>query len=528
MRLLNKLLLLVIIISPFELSAQNDKFFKESEKLSRVLYYIHNYYKDTINIRNFTDEAITNIVSQLDPHSVFIKASEVKAMNEPLEGSFDGIGVQYAVIKDTLTIELPISGGPSERVGIRSGDKIIKINDEIITGIAITTAGVSKRLRGPKGTKVNVTIVRKGVTSPIEFTITRDKIPINSLDASYEVEPGIFYIKLGRFAVTSAQEIKSVLQPFNPSYIKGIILDLRGNSGGLLGSAIDISDMFLEKGKKIVSTEGTHVPTNIEYATGNGLYTKTKIAILIDEYSASSSEILAGAIQDWDRGAIIGRVSFGKGLVQQMLPLNDGSQLRLTIAQYHTPSGRVIQRSYNEGKRDEYYSEMSKRIQNGESFTPPKPSSNNKLIFRTLVRGREVYGGGGITPDIFVPADTSSNSPFLRTILNKGILVEFANQYIDNNRIALLKKYKNFKEFDLNFLANTDILNCLIAYSKEKDIKPNSDDLTKSKNRINLYLKALVARTLFGSSEYFKILNEENDIEYIKAIAYIKGNIAIF
>lgn len=490
-------------------------------KYGQVLFYLNNYYLDTLNNNDITEEAIKTLISTLDPHSSYISAKDVKAMNEPLEGNFDGVGIEFAIIRDTLTVASPISGGPSESVGIRAGDKIVEIDGENVASVNLTNDMVFKYLRGPKGTHVKLNIVRRGVDEVLEFNVVRDKIPINSVDAAYEAAPGILYIKLSRFAANSAHEIITSILDLEIGDINGFILDLRGNSGGYLGTAIEISNFFLNAGQTIVYTEGLKVPKMIEKAKGTGFYKRGSLAILVDEHSASASEIVAGAIQDWDRGTIIGRKTFGKGLVQQMLPLNDGSQLRLTVARYHTPSGRVIQSPYEEGASQSYYKAIVDRYERGESFNRDSIHFPDSLKYKTLVKGRTVYGGGGIMPDIFIPADTTSYSNYYSELIRKGIILDFINDFSDKNRSQLKAKYSSFNDFSTNFTIEPSMKEALIDFAKSRDLEPNSQEYNKSASEIEIYMKALVARSLFGTTAYFRIINGGNDKEFKKALEVV-------
>lgn len=518
----------LLLFSITNLKAQNQEEVRiQANKLAQTIYYLNSFYNDKVDNVKITDNAIAKIVSELDPHSVFITAKDVKSMNEPLEGNFEGIGVEFAIIKDTLTIVNPIAGGPSERVGILAGDKVIRIDGEIFTGMSISNDMVFKKLRGNKGTKVNLQILRKDENEFLSFDVIREKIPINSLDACYESEPGIVYLKLSRFSATSDSEIYSSINKLNLKKINGIILDLRSNGGGLLSTAFALADMFLETGQTIVYTEGRKFPKSETFATGNGFFKKGPLAILIDENSASASEIVAGAVQDWDRGVIIGRTSFGKGLVQQMLPFSDGSQLRLTIARYHTPSGRVIQRPFIQGKRDDYYKEFNNRYKNGELFTLKDINVPDSLKFKTLVKGRTVYGGGGITPDLFVPADTSDVSEYFMNLVRKGVIVDYLNEYSDNNRENLKSLYKTFDSFNNRFDLIDKLYEDVITYAQNKGIARDEIGLKLSGDRIKNYIKALMARSLFDSSAYFKVINLYKDKEYKTALEYLKGKIML-
>ncbi|MEF9930776.1 MAG: S41 family peptidase [Bacteroidales bacterium] len=489
-------------------------------KMGQTYYYLNNFYLDTVNFNNITDKVLINIVKELDPHSAYISLKDVQAMNEPLEGNFSGVGVEFALINDTLTIQATVPGGPSEKVGIRAGDKIIKVDGEIISGTQLTIPRVHKYLRGVKGTKVNVAIQRKEEKELIDFTITRDKIPITSLDAYYQVEPGIMYMHLSRFAATSYKEIMTAISEMKGKP-NGIILDLRGNSGGYLIAALQIANEFLNNGELILYTEGRTVQRMDEYANGGGILKDIPVAILIDENSASASEIVSGAIQDWDRGTIIGRRSFGKGLVQQQLPLSDGSQLRLTVARYHTPSGRVIQSHYEQGKTEEYYKQLFDRYARGEQYSKDSIQFPDSLKYKTLKLGRTVYGGGGIMPDIFIPQDTSFYTPFYGQILRKGLLTDYVNEYIDNNREKLSSKYKNFAQFEKSYIVPDKVYTSFLAYCKEKGVEPKENQLETSTPELKKYFKGLIIRSLYGFNSYFEYINKD-DKEVLEAIKALK------
>jgi len=516
---------LVASIITLSVCAQIDRdVYDNSNKYARLLMYINSYYVDTANVSKLTEKAIIATLQNLDPHSTYISADEVKAANEPLEGNFEGIGVEFSILNDTLMIVSPISGGPSESVGIRSGDRIIAVDNEKIAGIGITNERIFKLLRGNKGTKVALTIVRKGVSKPMDFTVVRDKIPIFSVEAAYEVEPGLAYIRLGRFAINSLAEMEEAMAKFsNP--VTSMILDLRTNTGGVLKTAIDLCDQFLREGRLMVYNEGERWQKTLEIATNKGFFEEGKLVILIDEHSASASEIVAGAVQDWDRGIVIGRRSFGKGLVQQMMPLPDGAQIRLTVARYHTPTGRVIQRPYNAGKVDAYYEDLYKRYdrKNGEIYTDNKIDFPDSLKYTTLVNNRTVYGGGGIMPDIFMPQDTSWYSDYYGKINRAGLLGQFVNQYMDKERDKLKKQYKTFAVFDDNFEISDKLFNEFTAYVETQKVPRDENGIAISENHMRTQLKALIARTLWDTSEYFEIVNKRIDSVYLKAIDVINN-----
>ena len=518
------LIVLSLTIGSFSSFAQSASTLgNHINKFGQALFYINQYYIDTVNNEKLVGNAINEALSQLDPHSSYISADEVKAMNEPLEGNFEGVGIEFSIIRDTLTVVNPVSGGPSERVGIRAGDKIVSVGDERIASVNLTNERVFKYLRGAKGTRVTLGVQRKGVDSELSFEVVRDKIPINSVDVAYEPVKDILYIKLSRFSATSAEEIMTSLRSFGEKKWRGVVLDLRGNSGGYLGTAFEITNMFLERGQTIVYTEGRSMPKMIERANGDGIFKNEKVAILIDEGSASASEILAGAIQDWDRGVIIGRRSFGKGLVQQMLPLPDGSQLRLTIARYHTPSGRVIQTPYEEGAAHKYYRALYERYSRGEYFNRDSIHFPDSLKYRTLLKGREVYGGGGIMPDIFIPADTTGYSDYYGSVARRGIILDYMNDMYDANRDSWRSAYKSFDVFVMDFDKDESILKGLIDYAEKRGVKYVPEQFSVSKKEIDIFLKALAARSLFGAEGYYRIVNFGSDSVFESAINEING-----
>ena len=514
-------LLFLVIAGLTVVAAQNRSIPSNySQKLGQALFYINSYYLDTVNNEKITDEALKAMLLQLDPHSSYIPAKDVEAANEPLEGNFDGIGIEFSIIRDTLTVVAPVSGGPSERVGIRAGDKIVVVNGENIASVSLTNERVYNYLRGSRGTRVDITVFRRGEL--LQFEVVRDRIPINSVDAAYEVEPGIVYVKLSRFAARSANEIITSIFELGVEKIDGFILDLRDNSGGYLGSSIEIANFFLSAGQTIVYTEGLRAPSMNEKANGLGFYKEGKLAVLIDEGSASASEIVAGAIQDWDRGVIIGRRSFGKGLVQQMLPMSDGSQLRLTVARYHTPSGRVIQSPYESGAIDKYYQALADRYIRGERFSADSVQFPDSLKYKTLIEGRTVYGGGGIMPDIFVPVDTTYYTDYYGLLLRRGIVQEFTTDRADAKRDEWSLKYGSFDTFERGFVIDDEFINELVVYAESKGVKPNTEELLQSKDELSLYMKALVGRNLFGTTAYFRVVNAHNDHAFEKALEYLK------
>ena len=534
-------LLLLALLLCYNASAQfgfrdesERRIMGEVSKIGQTLYNIDRFYLDTVNIPSVAEEVVKGIIAKLDPHSAYISAKDVQAMNEPLVGNFNGIGVEFALINDTLTIQATVPGGPSEKVGIRAGDKIIAVDGETVSGTNLTIERVHGYLRGERGSKVDVSVLRKGEPELLDFIITRDKIPIHSVDASYEIEPGYIYVKLSRFSATSYQEImKAILSAEGER--KGIVFDLRSNGGGYLLAALQIANEFLGKGELILYTEGRNIQRMSEYANGRGLLQDVPVAILIDENSASASEIVSGAIQDWDRGVIIGRRSFGKGLVQQQFNLPDGSQLRLTVARYHTPSGRVIQSPYEQGKAEDYYKAFYERYAKGETFSKDSIQFPDSLKYKTLRLGRTVYGGGGIMPDIFIAADTSHYTPFYGEVVRKGLLTDFVNSYVDNNRQQLLRKYKSADDFEKSFDVTPKFYNEFLSFCKGKGVEPK--EITRkdsdgkeivvaeseiSGHELKKYIKGFIMRNLFDFNSYMKFVNQD-DAEILKALEILKN-----
>ena len=494
---------------------------KDIRKLAQTMYYMNRYYLDTVNFTQISDEAVSAMMKKLDPHSAFISAKDVKAMNEPLEGNFDGIGIEFAIINDSLSVQNVIAGGPSEKVGLRTGDKIVSVDGEAISGTKLDIPRVHKYLRGPKGSRVELGIFRKGTPEILDYTVTRDKIPLNSIDSHYLTPDNILYIRLTRFAATSYDELIDVLRGLS-SKPSGIILDLRSNGGGYLTAALMIANEFLDSGEMILYTEGMRSPRKMEYADGRGVLRDIKTAVLIDENSASASEIVSGALQDWDRATIIGRKSFGKGLVQQQLPLEDGSVIRLTVARYHTPSGRVIQAPYEMGDAAGYYKNFYERYKRGEYFNRDSIQFPDSLKYQTLRLKRTVYGGGGIMPDIFIPADTSFYTPFYGELVRKGIITDFANDYSDKHRNELAKQYKDYDTFVERYNVTDNLFEQFLLYAEGKGTKPKEGQLEISGDEIKRYIKSLIVRNLYGFNRFIEYLNRD-DREVQRALEVIRG-----
>jgi len=512
-----------LLLAPNSAKAQifSEDVNEQTEKFGKVLNWVNRYYVDTVNEETLVEEAIVELLKQLDPHSNYISKKDVQATNEPLYGSFDGIGVTFNLLNDTIFIISPTNGGPSERMGIRAGDRIVSIEGENVAGIGITNDQVRVRLLGKKGTKVQLGVKRRGNNKVLDFTVTRDKIPIYSVDASYMIAPEIGYIKINRFSATTMDEFNEALTRLRALGLKHLILDLQDNGGGYLNTATSLADEFLKKDQLIVYTEGNNSPKTEYRATDGGSFEEGRLALLIDEGAASASEIVSGAIQDWDRGVLVGRRSYGKGLVQRGFFLPDGSMVRLTVARYFTPTGRLIQKPYDEGTQ-EYRNDIANRYKHGEMYSKDSISFADSLKFYTLSNKRLVYGGGGIMPDVFVPLDTSLITNYYNNLVRKGIINDFSLTYIDNHREELKVFYPDFETYNNLFVINNNIYSELKQYIVKHDSTPQNtvsestttEDIDKqfndSKSIIAVQLKALIARDLWGLNEYYQVINSIN------------------
>ena len=488
-------------------------------KLNLAEYAISQLYVDTVDENALVEGAIVKMLSQLDPHSTYSNAEEVKEMNEPLQGNFDGIGVQFQMMEDTLLVIQPVSGGPSEKVGILAGDRIIAVNATAIAGVKLSTEDIMKRLRGPKGTMVDLTVLRRDVKDLLHFAVKRDKIPLYSLDASYMIDPGVGYIRVSRFALNTGKEFLEALQKLQEKGMVDLILDLQGNGGGYLNAAIDLANEFLGDRELIVYTEGRSERRHNYYAKGNGHFKEGRLVILVDEYSASASEIVTGAMQDWDRAVVVGIRSFGKGLVQRPIDLPDGSMIRLTVARYYTPAGRSIQKPYAK-KGDgsavevdfiEYRSDLIARYNNGELMHADSIHFPDSLKYTTKRLKRTVYGGGGIMPDYFIPMDTASYTMMHRNLAAKGVINKTVSMYIDKHRKDLNRKYKDFDQFNATYQIGDDMLGIMKQEAEKLKIEMKDDEYRKSLPLICTQLKALMARDLWDMSEYYQVMNTTND-----------------
>jgi len=526
------LLILLLIFGISAGQSYSQVFNEHLYKFSKVLGLVNTFYVDTVEQDELVENAIIEMLHKLDPHSIYISKEDVKAMNEPLRGNFEGIGIQFNILKDTIYVISALSGGPSEKLGIHAGDRIVEIEGENVAGVGIKNKDVADKLRGKKGTIVSVGILRRNVEDLLEFTITRDKIPIHSLDASYLINKNTGYIKINRFSASTISEFEEALVNLrsesaatsddNTNDLEHLVLDLRGNSGGYLSAAIELADHFLESKKLIVYTEGINSPQRLYKSTSKGSFKEGKVIVLVDEGSASASEIVSGAIQDWDRGIIIGRRTFGKGLVQRQYDLPDSSMIRLTIARYFTPTGRLIQKAYDKGYQ-EYSRDIINRYNSGELANEDSIHFPDSLKYKTLQYERTVYGGGGIMPDIFVPLDTTKNTDYYGEMIRKGIMNTFVLNYIDKNRKKLLKEYPDFDTYNSTFSVNEDLLSELVEYAEKEGLEKNEEEFETSKDDIRLITKALIARDLWSTSEYFEIVNAKNDT-YLKALELLEDS----
>ncbi len=483
----------------------------EGLKLERTLQMIKGLYVDDVDTKELTETAIRAMLRELDPHSTYLTEEEVKAMNEPLQGNFEGIGISFNMVTDTLYVMEVISGGPSQKVGIMPGDKFIYVNDTLIAGVKMNNQDVIRRLRGPKGTSVEVKVLRRGVPELITFRIVRDQIPITSIDATYMVTDEIGYIRLSRFGITSGEEFREAERVLKKQGMKHLIFDLTDNGGGILQTANEVASEFLEDGKLIVYTEGKNQPRYTMHASGKGQLTEGRVVVLVNSNSASASEILAGALQDWDRAVVVGRRTFGKGLVQRQLPLPDGTMIRLTVARYYTPTGRSIQKPYKPGDPDGYQQDFMNRYEHGEFFDADSIHFPDSLKYTTLVNKRTVYGGGGIMPDCFVPMDTTGTMLHGRLNAN-GVINKVAISEVDKNRKELLQSYPDAHSFAQGYQVSDELAGRIHEQAVTDSVEWDEAQYEQSRSLILLQLKALIARDLYDSSAFFRIVNQENEI----------------
>ncbi len=500
---------------PLSLKAQRMNLGSDApiRKLQIAEMAISNLYVDTVDENKLVEDGIRGMIEKLDPHSSYATAKETKEMNEPLQGSFEGIGVQFNMVQDTLLVIQPIVNGPSERVGILAGDRIVSVNDTAIAGVKMSKEEIMKRLRGAKGSKVRLGIVRRGIAGMLYFTVTRDKIPVKTLDAAYMIRPKVGYIRIGSFGLTTYNEFMEAVNMLKNNGMKDLILDLEENGGGYLLAAVQIANEFLKLNDLIVYTQGRRAPRQEHRADGTGKLLDGKVVVLINEYTASAAEIVTGAIQDQDRGEVVGRRSFGKGLVQRPIDFADGSMIRLTIAHYYTPSGRCIQKPYKKGEALDYAMDIEKRFEHGELYSADSIHFADSLKYKTLRKQRVVYGGGGIMPDYFVPLDTTQYTRFHRQLAARSYIINANLKYIDVNRKQLRNRFATFADFNARYEVPESFVNDVLEAAAKDNIKPKDEqELQQTLPRLRLQLKALVARDLWDMSEYFQVINEENPI----------------
>lgn len=482
-------------------------------KLQMAELAISNLYVDSVDESKLVEDGIRGMIEKLDPHSSYSTAKETKAMNESLNGSFDGIGVQFNMQEDTLLVIQPTAKGPSEKAGIIAGDRIIAVNDTAIAGVKMSREEIMRRLRGPKGTKVKLTVVRRGIKEPLVFTVTRDKIRTKTIDGYYMIRPTVGYIRIGSFGANTYNEFMEAVTALRKQGMRDLILDLEDNGGGYLQAAVQIANEFLQKGDLIVYTKGRRTPRYDYRAQGDGKLQDGKVVVLVNEFTASAAEIVTGAIQDQDRGTVVGRRSFGKGLVQRPIDFPDGSMMRLTIAHYYTPSGRCIQKPYKKGDQRDYEMELDERYKHGELYSADSIHFADSLKYATLRKHRTVYGGGGIMPDYFVPLDTTQYTPLHRQLMAKGIVMDYDLKYMDTHRKELKAKYPHFTDYLAHYTVPQALTDSIFAAGKRQKITAKDDDeLKRTKDYLSTQLKALIARDIWDMSEYFQVMNESNRI----------------
>ena len=493
---------------------------EQGEKFNTLLYYMNRMYVDSVDLDGLVETAIRGMLEELDPHSVYIPAEDLKQADEPLNGKFEGIGVRFNIMKDTIMVVSTIAGGPSEKLGIMAGDRIVEVDGEVVAGVGIRNKGVMEALKGPKGTHVEVGIRRGRSNDLLNFDIERDKIPIYSVDAHYMVNDKTAYVKINRFSKGTMDELNAALDALKEEGMKDLILDLQGNGGGMLNAAIDMGDEFLAGDRLIVYTDGRSFPREDRVADTEGRFEKGRLVVLVDGSSASASEIVSGAIQDWDRGLIVGRRTFGKGLVQRPVRLPDGSAVRLTVQQYFTPTGRCIQKPYEDGV-DAYRREKYERFEKGELTSLDSLDLPDSLKYSTKILNRTVYGGGGILPDVFVPIDTSYNSVYFTDLLRRGLFNRAVLEYVDRNRKRLEKKLADRNDFITNHKLEQELLDGLIALGEEEAIPFVEEDWNTSFFAIDLRLKAILARTLFDTTAFYEVFNPINPV-YRRALEVLE------
>ena len=509
---MKKIFLVLPLFAALSLTMTAQRSMPQSlQKLFNAEYAIASLYVDSVNEEKLIEDAIKGMLENLDPHSSYTDAKETKELEEPLQGEFSGVGIQFNMSKDTLYVIQTVPGGPSERVGVLAGDRIIYVNDTTIAGVKMKNSDIQKRLRGPKGTQVTIKVKRAGVPELITFRITRDNIPVYSIDAKYMLDERTGYLRISRFGAKTHEEMIDALNDLEKQGMTQLIMDLSDNGGGYLNAAIDMCNEFLERGQLMVYTEGENSPRNEANANGWGDYKNLHMVVIVNQYSASAAEIFAGAMQDWDRAVIVGRRTFGKGLVQRPFKFEDGSMMRLTVARYYTPSGRCIQKPYNRGDKKAYENELLDRYNEGEYYCLDSIQFNDTLRYHTRLNGRTIYGGGGVMPDVFVPVDTSEYSSYYRDLSAKGIINQYAIKHVDKNRKAITKQYKTVQEFDNGFAVTDEMMQDLIAMGEKDSVKYDEEKYRTSEALLKAIVKGLIARDVYSDSgAYSVVINHRN------------------
>ena len=508
-------------------SVASAQFLNNNASLRKLLnahYAISNFYVDTLSEDRLIEEGIKGMLESLDPHSTYTNAKETKELEEPLQGEFSGIGIQFNMKQDTLYVIQTTVGGPSEKVGIMAGDRIITVNDTTIAGVKMKNSDIMKRLRGKKGSKVTVQVKRGNNPELITFRITRDKIPLYSIDATYMIDEKTGYVLISRFGAKTYDEMVEAIKKLEKQGMKQVIIDLGNNGGGYLNAAIDMCNEFLQRGQLIVYTQGDKNPRKEAKANGLGDYKDLKMVVIVDQLSASASEIFAGAMQDWDRAVVVGRRSYGKGLVQSPFKFDDGSMMRLTVARYYTPSGRCIQKPYTKGDKKHYEEDLLDRSKEGEYYHLDSIQFNDSLSYKTLKNGRTIYGGGGIMPDVFVPLDTTENSKYYRDMLAKGIINQFAVDYVDKRRAGIKSSYKDVHDFDKRFSLTDADLKAFIAMGEKDSVKYNEKDYKTSERLFKTVLKGLIARDVFADPGAYTIIINHRNTDVQEALRVINDD----
>lgn len=520
------LLLLASTSWSFAQSRQNESDIDVTQirKLQMAQLAVTQLYVDSVNQKKLVEDAIKGMLDKLDPHSSYSNPEETKKMNEPLEGNFEGIGVQFNILTDTLVVVQTIKKGPSEKVGILNGDRIVSVDGRAIAGVKMPQDSIVKLLRGPKGTKVRLGVVRRGAAGILYFVVTRDKIPMNTVEATYMIAPEVGYIRFDRFGATTGDEVEKALQMLKKQGMKDLILDLQSNGGGYLGAAVDVASQFLRPGSLVVYTQGRNQPKQVLKAEGGGLFRQGRVVVLVDEFSASAAEIVTGALQDHDRALVVGRRTFGKGLVQRPIDLPDGSMIRLTTSHYYTPSGRCIQKPYEKGKKEEYAQDLEQRYTHGELLHKDSIRLDSSQVYHTLIDNRIVYGGGGVMPDVFVPIDTAQITKFHIALRRNNLINEATLRYIDNHRKALRQQYKTFDLFERDFIVPKSLIDEIVAAAKAKKITPKDDkELAETTEDLRFSLKSIFINGLFESSDFYQFVNQKNNIVQ-EALKQLKSN----